>query len=162
MIADEKPFFVPNTVTPCERIAILERLATSGSRRPFVQAFAQKLPGKTNLEIARSALAAVQELPYVPGPPNEEWMQGATWTMAHGGECKALSVLLVAALRARGVPAEIVWITQTGKPLNHVTVVVSDGPDQYWAEPAVPGARLGESPYEAIERTNAWHVVGGR
>lgn len=112
------------------------------------------------MDIARAALAAVQKVPYVPGPIGEEWMQGATYTLVHGGECKALSVLLCAVLRARGVPCEIVWITQTGKPINHVTVVVMNGNNQYWADPSVKGARLGESPYDAVRRTESWHVVG--
>ena len=141
---------------------MLEALALRGASDPAVIAFARGIPGSSKLEIARNALAAVQKLPYVPGPEGQEWMQGAAYTLQHGGECKALSVLLVAALKVRNIPAEIVWITQTGKPLNHVTVVVLDGQNQYWAEPAVPGARLGESPYDAIERTGSWHVVGGR
>ena len=41
-------------------------------------------------------------------------------------------------------------------PQNHVTVVAVLGGARAWAEPAIPGARLGESPYAAAVR------LGGR
>src|ERR1700687_5829422 len=75
--------------------------------------------------LALEALRAVQSLKYVEGPPGKECMQRADYTIANGGECKALSVVFATVCKILGIPCEIIFVTQTGKPLNHVTTIVT-------------------------------------
>jgi len=159
-------FRLPDITPICERIRILNNLSQQGTSYSPLQEIAQRIrraSGWSNQMLTVTlALQAVQSLKYVPNPEGEEWIQDVPYTMAYGGECKALSVMLVALLSLLGVYAEVVWITQTGRPINHVTVVAWIGGKQYWAEPAVRGAKLGESPYAAVVRLGSQqHVVGG-
>jgi len=157
-------FRIPDSTPVCERVSLLNQLAQDGASFGPLQANArhirQMAHGNQTLA-ATLALREVHGLPYVHEKPTEEWVQDVEYTLAHGGECKALSILLVALLTQLGIRAEVVWITQTGRPINHVTVVVWLNGRQFWAEPAVAGAKLGESPYAAVARLGSQHVVGG-
>lgn len=166
-----RPFFVEDTTPVCERVRVMSVLASVGALDPGVQRFAQAArdrathnpassPAVNTRRVVIQVLRAVQALPYEPGPDDEEWMQPAPWTLARGGECKALSVLFVAACRALGIPARVIWITQGGQPLNHVSAIVGIDGAWCWADASVRGALLCESPYDAIARLGAWHVVG--
>lgn len=175
---------VDDTTPVCDRVAIMEALANDGTTYPSVQGLANQIKERANALAAKSptnqgtwfarivaleALRAVQSLPYVPAPEGQEWMQRADYTLANGGECKALSVLLVALCHLLGLHAQIMWITQTGKFINHVSTLIwldsanpnTAGGRWVWADPSVRGAMLGESPYEAVSRTAAWHVIDG-
>ena len=72
------------------------------------------------------------------------------YTLAHGGNCEDLSSALVALLFALGLPARVAWITQRDMPLNHVVVRLEDTGE--WADPSIWGARVGETPYSALDR----------
>ncbi len=168
-VSDETPV--------CDRVAIMEQLALESAQLPSVKALAASVlerakalapfsPVKTGdwqqRILATEALRAVQSVQYVSAPEGEEWMQRGDYTLQNGGECKALSVLLCAICRILGVKSEILWITQTGRPINHVAARIFLDGEWFWADGSVRGAMLGESPYDAIKRLDAWHVVGGK
>lgn len=160
------PFCVRDTTSVCERLDLLDRLADEGAQDPVVADLAMRVGAKVGRAdpraLAAEALVAVQTHPYVPNPPGQDCYQPARWTHLHGGECKALTVLYVALCRKLGVEAEPVWVNQEGAPLNHVVAMVRAAGQSYWADPSLKGAYFGESPYEAVPRLDAWHVIGAR
>jgi hypothetical protein len=163
----------------CARVDLLYRLAVVGASSPSIsewsalvirQAFAQasQIPAHRRIGswyewiLARLALAQVHRLPYMADPPSADCYRDVDLTARYGGECKALNVFFVALLLRLGLRAEVVWIMQPGRPLNHVSSVVWLGGMPRWADASIGGAQVGESPYEALQRTGAWHVVGRR
>lgn len=178
------PFRVPDATPVCDRVALLTRLSAEGVGYAAVARLADAARARVGALYAALAAAApdvaarpdtvprlyalealrvVQSLPYVPGPAGQEWCQSADYTARHGGECKALSVLYAAVARRLGLRVEPVWITQTGRDLNHVAARVRAGGvgrPWLWADASMRGAMLGESPYEAAARLDAGRVVG--
>lgn len=187
------PWRVPDETPVCDRVKLLNDLATDGEQYPAVRALAdwvyrravyqcQKFAeaARQNQQMAAAmrnqdwfarmlaleALRTVQSLPYVHDPVNEEWLQTANFTLTgnggkpHGGDCKDLSVLLVAIERILGLRAEPYWITQNGQSINHVTARVWLDGRWFWQDGSIRGAMLGESPYEAEERLQTG-VTGG-
>lgn len=154
------PVRVPDSTPVCDRVGLLNGIADAGTRYGSAVSLAWRMadavghvPSERRAEVlADLGLRAVQSLPYVPDPEGQEWVQGVDYTFAHGGDCKDLSAALAAVYRTLGLRAEVYWITQTGRPLNHVTVRVFLGGQWRWAEPSIRGARLGESPYDALRR----------
>lgn len=110
--------------------------------------------------LALEALRAVQSLPYVHDPKDEEWFQSSDYTARHGGDCKDSTVLLTSLDRLLGLRAEAVWITQTGQMINHVTGRVWLDDRWFWQDGSIRGAMLGESAYEAEPRLGAQDVTG--
>ena len=102
-----------------------------------------------------------REVGYRPDPEGE-WHQGSVYTLAHGGDCEDLAVLLVAMLRCVGLGAAVVWYTVPPPAvLNHVTVRVDLGDGAgVFAEPSVYGAFLGEDPWDAATRTAQTERLG--
>jgi transglutaminase-like putative cysteine protease len=179
---------VPETTPACERVELLYRLAVAGSNSYSVNRMVPQVSARARARgvlvrervgdwyariLAEEALREVHKLPYRADPPNKDCYKNVDQTATQGGECKALNVLLVALLFRLGIKAcpvspgsktacgEVVWIMQTGKPLNHVATMVWLDGQPFWADASIKDARLGESPYQALARTNAWHVVGG-
>jgi len=168
---------VPGTTPVCDRIELLQDYAVRGSVSPIIMALARKIQDDLRRTVmtgvnsrrgdwyqwllAQAALDEVHKLPYVPDPPTEDCYRDVELTARQGAECKGLNVFYVALLLRLGVRAEVVWIDQPGMPLNHVTSRVWLDNQQIWADASIRGARLGESPYEALQRTGAWGVVGG-
>lgn len=170
------PFCVPDQTPVCDREALLVGLAADGADDPGLRQLAQRVAASATARaaaadrrtrdwfrrlLAEEALRAAQALPYVGDESGRDCYQPVAYTLARGGECKALTVVYVAALRALGVRGEPVWITQTGQPLNHVAAQVDLDDRWTWADASIRGAALGESPYDALRRTGQWHVVGG-
>lgn len=112
--------------------------------------------------LAFEALREVQQLPYFPEPSKKDCYQPVAYSAVNGGECKALTTTLVALLRRLGMTARVEWIMQPGKPLNHVSSLVWIDGQWMWCDASIRGAVLGESPYHALQRTGAYHVVGGQ
>lgn len=167
---------VHSTTPVCTRIDFMQDLAVFGSVSPIIDALARAVLNRVHPIAARTArregewyqwliaeeaLKEAHKLPYVSDPPTEDCYRNVEMTAQQGGECKALNVFLVALLLRLGVRAEVVWIDQKDRPLNHVTSLVWLDEQPLWADASIAGARLGESPYEALPRTGAWHVVGG-
>lgn len=165
------------TTPVCERIELLYKLAVAGMLAPSIAAFAERVQRSAQSEalhvvarhgdwfnwiLAREALAQVHRLPYVGDPPTQDCYRDVEMTALRGGECKALNVFLVALFMRLGLQAEVVWIMQPGRPLNHVSSIVYLDDLPLWADASIAGAKLGESPYEALQRTGSWYVVGGR
>ena len=168
-------FCLDPTTPVCDRVNGMNAAADAAASDPAVRAAAQRVrdrvalllptapvPGASERLLALEALRLVHGLPYVAEKSGLDCYQPPGYTLAHGGECKALSTLYVALARLLGLRAEVLWIDQEGAPLNHVVAVVFVAGQPTWAECSVSGAMLGESPYEAIERLGAHHVVGGQ
>ena len=111
---------------------------------------------------------------YAPDPPGLEVFQTVQWSIGGQcgfsvspitgatkgcGDCEDLATLLVCLCLCLGITARVKWIEQKGSPLNHVAAVVlfdDQRPDdpKAWrcTDATIPGARVGETPYEALDR----------
>lgn len=99
-------------------------------------------------------LAEAQALPYAPddaGPVDLVTTDLDTVTR-EGGDCEERSMWLAAHLVWLGFAAWIVWVTQKGAPLDHVSTLVGLGGRRLWVDATVPGARIGEEPEVAAGR----------
>jgi hypothetical protein len=149
---------------PCERIRLLERMADEAAARGELsplEARARQATrfGGSQRAVAEAALATVQGLPYYPEAKDQQWFKPIAWTVGRGGSCGPLSAVLYGLCKRLGLDAQVVWITQAGRALNHLSVLVMVDGAWQWADPSVRGARLGEDPYAAIERLGQWNVI---
>lgn len=169
------------TVLPQTRVALLMDYAREGAADPRVAKIARALVearsrvigrNLTPAEAAQALADGVHELvDYVPDPPGEEVFQSAVTTLGNAcgrgpspltggakgcGDCEDLAVLLAAFCMALGIRAQVVWMEQPGAPLNHVSAQVCVDPALpdcwQWLDATLPGARLGEHPYDALAR----------
>ena len=162
-----KPWRIPDTLQPDERLAILDVIADIGMLQPEQQEIARQLriAGRDDERaVAAATLRWVQRLGYVDDPPGD-WYQGTLYTISaeargHAGDCEDLATELVVLLRLNGMPAWTWWVFQDGAALNHVTTRTKiDGTD-LWAEASIDGAELGENPYHAARRLQQQGRVG--
>lgn len=144
------PTCVRLTGSPDRRLAFLRDVA----RRWAVElapTAPRTLPPRA---IAARALARAQTFPYAPddaGTVDLVTVDRATFER-EGGDCEERAVWLAAALAAARIPAELVWLSQPGQEADHVTVRAHLDGRWLWADPTVPGARLGEHPQDAADR----------
>lgn len=144
------------------RLEIYRLLSIEGARDPAVSRLAARVAddARTTKEpLAAVALRAIHRFAqYRPDPPGPDVVFTPGETLTRGGDCEDLSILLGAVLRAVGVPFRIVWLdrSETGYPQSHVTLECQDE-DGLWkyAEASIPGARLGEEPLRAADRSLA-------
>ena len=136
--------------TPQERLDAVARLAAAWARDPAVIALALRFDD----DPARELLAWVQSLPYASDPEGYDVVCGPAQVMREGGDCEDRAALLAALYAARGWRARVAWQTDDSAPEDHVTVQLFDGSSGwFWADPTVPGARIGEEPHAAAART---------
>lgn len=170
------PFLIPATTPIPERLAMLLLMARASRKTPEVQKLVkmakQRLVNPSAMERASAALRVVQETtPYVRHSTPDQWFQPVWLTARRGGMCADLSALLSSVLCEMEVGNRLVWIDQIGAKANHLTVQVwvldhrpstdSDtDPGWQYADPSIPTAVVGETPYEALERSKAWDRVG--
>lgn len=156
---------IPSSTPVCERAQLLYALAVQGSVTDTVDRLARRIralaPEKKIPSFVQQALYEVQKLPHVPDPEGQDCYRTAEETALYGAECKGKNILFSAIMIRLGIVAEPVWIMQEGMPLNHVASVVMLEGTPYWADASIPGARLGETPYEALERSGAYNIIGG-
>jgi len=85
------------------------------------------------------------------------------------GDCEDTSVLYAALANAvplvSGIPmsGRVEWLSQPDSPQNHVAASVTLPSGQAWVETTLPGARIGEHPYDALARLgnqHAAHITG--
>lgn len=159
------PFFVPLSTPPAERLALLRDLVHDAVRDPAFWDVAALAAGRVTraepVRLARELLTFAQAFPYVPDPRGTEQFQPVMYTVMHGGDCEDHATLLAALFSFYDLPAQLVWIDQLDSELNHVSTRVQLGGTWYWAEPSVPGARLGEEPRAAAARTGFHERIGG-
>ncbi len=169
------PFCVPDTTPVCARVSMMNEMARTSVHDPSVHAFSQRVlararevyadapavPDAWERVLALEVMRAVQALGYVDRQGERDCYQLPSFTIAHSGECKALSTLFVAVATGVGLESEVVWIDQEGAPKNHVVSRVRAGGEWMWADCSIATARLGDSPYDALERGGDWSVVGG-
>lgn len=157
------PWRISDATPPAQRLSQLADLAAQGAVNPRVREWAQLRAGNgTVAERAARLLVAVQRRGFRPDPDGAEYYQGVGYTLTHGGDCEDLSVLLMAALTAVGIKSKLRWLSQPGSALNHVTLAVQLPTGPAWAETTIPGARLGEDPYEAAQRLGSLERIRGR
>lgn len=99
------------------------------------------------------ALELAQAFPYEPddaGAVDLVTVDRAVFE-AEGGDCEERAMWLAAALAAAQIPTRLVWMQQQAAQ-DHVTVQAWLDGRWVWADPTVPGARLGEHPQDAADR----------
>lgn len=169
----QPPYRIDDTLPPIWRQTELQRLAVEASTEPEIRSLGTTFRDEQAAlhdgvvdphALAQRILSWTQDnFPYHDDPPGEEWYQGVYWTMAMGGDCEDLAVVLVALMLAADIQARVIWQDQPGQALNHVTaqVLMPDGIHTwYWADPTVKGARLGEEPHEAAKRLGQLDKLG--
>lgn len=188
MNIDFPPFRAPDTLSPSQRLYILDGHVTDAIADGRVCAIAQAIRDRVlaracvsahcdlsseglQMQIAQALLDYVQSLGYRSDPPGQEWYQGVWWTILHGGDCEDLSVAFVSLARCAGLDAALFWITQKGASLNHVSAMVTIGGKRlsatwvvggryFWAEGTVNGAKIGENPLQAAQRAGQSSHLG--
>lgn len=96
----------------------------------------------------------------VPGNP----ISPLTGLPKGAGDCEDTSVLFAALALAvplvSGIPmsANVQWLDQPGDPQNHVAASVTLPTGALWVETTLPGARVGEHPYDALRRLGNVHA----
>ena len=172
---------IPPTTLPQVRVELLMRLAADGAADSRIQSLAAGLAAMlaerlgrtpTPAELVQWFADAVHLLmDYQPDPGGEEVFQTVQWSVGGGcgrhvspitgatkgcGDCEDLAGLLVSFCMCAGIKARVVWMEQPGSPLNHVSAQVCldpSLPDYWqWIDATLPGARLGEFPYDALAR----------
>lgn len=149
--------YVPNDRPRHERIAILNRAALIASGEAQIRAIARMV---RVISVVRGTSTAVEALRWVQSlgfrrvDVRGDGYLSMDETIAGGGDCKALSVLLVALLTALGYPARASWLDEPENAVDHVAVLVRLKPNSQfvWADPSIEGARLGENPHDAAFR----------
>ena len=176
--------------TPDARKALLNRMARAGSETSLLRDLAAKIvvplgPEPTDAAILQACLDAIFDLVvYRPDPASDQDFYQPIEVTLHpvpgnprsrltgeprgGGDCEDTAllftalVLAVSAVLRRPMGARVEWLSQPGKPQNHVapTAWGADGVAR-WAETTLPGARVGEHPYAALERLGNAHRIEG-
>lgn len=144
---------LPLGTTAMQRLALLAKVVRAEQGDPTVRRFARRACDHTRnaRECAQALLWAVQWRPYALPVRPGEWIQTDLADVVDaGGDCKALSQLLCAAAASLGIPWQLTWLSYPGR--EHVSAQLGLEGAWRWADGSVRGARLGESPDEAIER----------
>jgi transglutaminase-like putative cysteine protease len=129
----------------------------------------------TAVELVQWLMDQIHDLvDYVPDPDGEEIFQDVRYTLAGGSgygtsslsgsrrggaDCEDLATAVVSLGRVLGLRMYPKWWDQKGARLNHVAAQVCDGGtirSEFGGcvsvETTIPGARVGETPYQALER----------
>lgn len=188
-------------IAPDERLDVLNEMAFDGSHTPAVRAIVARALGDLpanpdDRAVFQRLLDAVFEtVVYRPDPASDQdFYQPPTLTLRPvpgnpvspltgspkgTGDCEDSSVLYAAfvwaagALLGRPYRGRVEWLSQPGKPQNHVPAMAC--PTQrvgvtiegdlaagcLWAETTLPGARIGEHPYEALARLGGAEKIEG-
>lgn len=157
------PYLISDQMTIAQRLDELGTTVERAQRDPLVReaaALARSLAGEdpTPRDLAAAALRVAQRAGYQRDQPGE-WFQPVAYTVAHGGDCEDLASLFAALGTLLGLDVELVWIEQPDRPLDHVAAQVLIDGVWLWADASVCGARVGENPYDAMDRLGAWYVV---
>lgn len=175
----EAPTITIDDYTPAsEREEILNALADEGAQMPGLRHLArwcvihltlQLKREPTDLEIAQCLLDRIHQLVEYGDDTSESEsysrcsttlvpIEGAAISPITGepkgrGDCDDLGTLFCALCRAVGISSNVIWVDQPGAAFNHVAAVVCASGDRcYWVESTIPGARVGETTQEAINR----------
>lgn len=154
-----RPWIVDPYTPVCVREALLEQSIVDGMQDPAVRAFAATIratlsPRATAEEKATAVLLAVQAwVTFTPDPPGVEVFQPVVWTLTRRrGDCEDIAALVATLDRLLERVAIVRWVNQSSRPLNHVGAFVRLAGRWIWQDASVYGARLGESPYDALTR----------
>jgi hypothetical protein len=187
---DGEQLLVYPWIAPDERIDVLNEMAEADAHTPGVRAVVSRAlatlpPFPSDRAVLQRLLDAVFEtVVYRPDPASDQdFYQPSLLTLRPvpgnpispltgkpkgAGDCEDSSVLFAAfvhaaaALTGRRFGTHVEWLSQPGKPQNHVPATAwgADG-ERLWAETTLPGARIGEHPYAALARLgNAERVEG--
>lgn len=177
-------FLVDPYMQPDERVTMLVDLAQADRDDPAVVALRDEAWNRlrragirpeqaTLVQRLRAALEVMHErVPYVEHPTDDQWFQPVRVTAKRGGMCGDLAALLASILCRMGVQSLMQWVFQGEEALaHHLTLLgyvghdagVDTTPEGFaYADPSIPDAQVGETPYEALERSKAWERVGYR
>lgn len=169
MDAAHYPFRVPDSWTPEHRIRYLENLVSLGVKDGQVcrtasiisRSFDWESPDRRQFRIADAILSYVQrQVPYVADPADQEWYQGPVYTLAYGGDCEDLAVLVATLAKCAGLQADVYWIDQPEARLNHVVSRIEVGGAYLFADASISTAFLGEHPHSAVQRSQQFERLG--
>lgn len=138
----------PITGTPEQKVRELSDLAARWSQDPLVRSTA----AGRSLELL---LSTVQLLPYRTDRHGADDVCDPATLFRDGGDCEDRAALFAALARVAGARVVIVWQPQQGVAEDHVTTKVFLDGAWRWADPTVPGARIGEEPHDAVARLGA-------
>lgn len=141
---------------PHERLIAFARAALDGAAHPAVRAAAEACRGRSDWACAVEVARRVQALPYRPDPAGADWVRPPCRTLVEGGDCDCLSVLACALNECLNLRWRLAWLVNRREVLDHVLPQVWIDGAWHWQETTLPGARLGEHPYQAAMR------LGGR
>lgn len=162
MDAANLPFRIPDSWPPERRIAYLDGLVRLGlddgqvcrTANIIADQFSDFSGTDRDLRVGDAILHYVQtKVPYVPDPSDEEWYQGPVYTLAYGGDCEDLAVLVAALARCAGLTSDVYWIEQPAARLNHVVSRIKIGGAYLFADASITTAFLGEHPHDAVKRS---------
>jgi transglutaminase-like putative cysteine protease len=183
-------FLVPDTTSPEHRMMMVEDLVAFGARDPDVIAYARQVVAASPANPLQALLDGMHaRVTYYPdcGDGNCEDIQRPAYTLfgIGRGDCEDMSMAFASMARAMGYTARAVWLPQPGAN-NHVPAQICGTPPHaithtaqvippengpscespngwVWVETTLPGARVGEHPYEAAERLGVIRrdLVGG-
>lgn len=160
---------VPSEFSVFDRLALLDEVTREASLWPSVYALADAAPRGLAGDAVERLLAVVQALPFTRDPVGLDVYQALPLTISRGGDCEDKASLFVGAVRvladARGLPvrARCGWYARPDEREDHVVAVASfGGGDWQWCECSIAGARLGEHPAAAAERTAAERLAAAR
>ncbi len=133
------------TGSPEQKVAQLTALAARWSQTSVVRT----MGAGRSLALL---LSTVQLLPYTDDPTDTDRVCDPDEVIRVGGDCEDRAVLFAALCKVIGVRVVIVWQAQNGAAQDHVTTKVWVNGVWTWADPTVPGARIGEEPHDAVAR----------
>ena len=176
-VAFPDKYIVPPTTPPADRETMLYARALSASRNPAVRLLASGLRGRLAARLRRepAPLELVQAVTddthqlvvYRPDPAGVEVFNSVEWTLGSGGggttssltgapmgagDCEDFASAASALGISVGLDMRPKWWDQPGQVQNHVASLWSDAGRVISVETTVPGAIVGETPQQAVDR----------
>lgn len=170
-----EPFIVPREWDVERRLVALNQIVADCASDPVMKVAAARVMAEAHRMalvtpnydgdwfgrlVALEILRLVHRVPYVAGPEGDDEFAPASYTLTHGGDCDRLNTLVAGLCCLCGLVGWVDWVEQPGQQLDHVPAEVVLDDARFWMEGSVRGAVVGESPWHAVERQGAWHVVG--
>ncbi len=174
-------YIVPPTTPPDDRETMLYARALSAARNPAVQRLGAGLRGRLAKRLGRPPLPLElvqgitddmhQLVIYVPDPPGVEVFSAVEWTLGNAlgrdtspltgalmgaGDCEDIAASTSSVGISQGLDMRPKWWwNQPGELQNHVLASWRDAGRIISVETTVPGAIVGETPQQTVDRIGA-------
>lgn len=176
-VAFPDQYVVPPTTPPADRETMLYARSLSASRNPSVRLLASGLRKRladrlgrapSHLELVQAVTDDTHQLVvYLPDPAGVEVFNSVEWTLGSGlgrtvssltgapmgaGDCEDFAAAASGLGIAVGLDMRPKWWNQPGQVQNHVASEWRDAGAIISVETTVPGAIVGETPQQAVDR----------